>query len=205
MPKPYGYSDTVFFNCPFDDDYMPIFRAIIFTIYRCGFYPKSALSEDNGLDNRIDKISRMIRACRYGVHDISRTELNGNGLPRFNMPFELGIFYGAKQFGDRRQKEKNALILERVKYLYQQYLSDLNGVDTKAHNNDPLEAIQKVRDWLRATSLRSTIPSYAVVRNAYLEFEAIFPEIASNLQIEANEIHFNDFCVIVEDFIAASQ
>src|SRR3954467_8306304 len=98
MPE---YNDSVFVNCPFDDEYIPILRAIIFTIYRCGFFPVSALAEDDGLDNRLNKIERLIENCKYGVHDISRTELNVNGLPRFNMPFELGVFFGAKRFGDR--------------------------------------------------------------------------------------------------------
>src|ERR1019366_2769141 len=104
------YNDSVFVNCPFDPDYTAILRAIIFTIYRCGFFPITALVEDNGLDNRLAKIERLIESCRYGVHDISRTELNTHGLPRFNMPFELGIFFGAKKFGNEAQKNKIAII-----------------------------------------------------------------------------------------------
>ncbi|HTI92179.1 MAG TPA: hypothetical protein VL727_16410 [Puia sp.] len=34
-----GYNDSVFINCPFDDEYVPILRAIIYTVYRCGFSP----------------------------------------------------------------------------------------------------------------------------------------------------------------------
>ena len=49
----------------------------------------------------------MIADCRYGIHDISRTELDrDSGLPRFNMPLELGIFLGAKRFGAEEQKRK---------------------------------------------------------------------------------------------------
>lgn len=180
---------------------MPIFRAIIFTIYRCGFYPKSALADDNGLENRVDKIIRMIRGCRFGVHDISRTEVNAQGLPRFNMPFELGVFYGASKFGIKEQKQKIALILERKKYLYQQYISDLNGVDTKSHNNDPLEAIHKVRDWLRTASQRKTVPSFATVREDYQDFEDKLPDIAANLKFEIDDIIFDDLCVIIEEFV----
>jgi hypothetical protein len=93
--------DYVFINCPFDEEYAPILRAIVFCIYRCGFIPTTALNEDNALDNRLQKIERCIEKCRYGIHDISRTELNTNNLPRFNMPFELGMFFGAKRFGDK--------------------------------------------------------------------------------------------------------
>ena len=110
---PADYNNSVFVNCPFDDEYQPLFRALIFAIYRCGFSPKSALAEDDGLVNRIDKLIRIIEECRLGIHDISRTELNEINLPRFNMPFELGIYFGAKKHGNKIQKSKSAMILER--------------------------------------------------------------------------------------------
>src|SRR6266700_8285702 len=114
-----GYNDSVFINCPFDDKYNPMFRAIIYVVYRCGFFPKTALDEDDGTDNRLAKIMGKIKHCRYGLHDLSRIELNQDGYPRFNMPFELGIFFGAKNLGDKLQKSKNALVFEQKKYTYQ--------------------------------------------------------------------------------------
>jgi len=48
------------------------------------------------------------------------------------MPLELGIFLGAKRFGGPKQKRKNCLILDREKYRYQQYCSDIAGQDIKA-------------------------------------------------------------------------
>src|SRR5438876_5958145 len=122
-----GYNDYIFVNCPFDEEYMLLLQAIIYSIYRCGFIPQCALGEDDASDTRIDKIIRCIENCKYGIHDISRIQLNVNGFPRFNMPFELGIFFGAKRFGIKEQKNKNALVFERTKYTYQQYISDLNG------------------------------------------------------------------------------
>jgi hypothetical protein len=103
--------------------------AMVFTVYRCGFIPRSALEEDNALENRLSKIEKIIRECKFGIHDISRTEVNANGLPRFNMPFELGMFFGLKSHPDEHHK-KVALVLEKQKYLYQQYISDLSGIDT---------------------------------------------------------------------------
>jgi hypothetical protein len=70
-----------------------------------------------------------------------RTETNSESLPRFNMPFEAGLFFGARKFGNTQQKTKIALVLEREKFLYQHFISDLNGIDTKAHNNEPEKAI----------------------------------------------------------------
>ena len=43
-------------------------------------------------DLRLLKILCIIGECRLGIHDISRTELDAaSGLPRFNMPLELGL------------------------------------------------------------------------------------------------------------------
>ena len=54
--------------------------------------PRCALEVDDAGQFRIDKILAMVRGCRLGVQDISRTELDTvYQLPRFNMPFELGV------------------------------------------------------------------------------------------------------------------
>ena len=81
----------VFINCPFSADYQLSFQAIVFTIVRSGFKPRCARENDDGGEVRIDKICRIIRDCPYSVHDLSMTELDAaSGLPRFNMPLELG-------------------------------------------------------------------------------------------------------------------
>ena len=103
--------DDVFINCPFDDEFQPIFRAITFTVFACGFRLRTALELDDGLYPRLDKILNMIGECALGIHDLSRTELDSiNNLPRFNMPFEFGIFVGAKRFGSEIQEKKRALV-----------------------------------------------------------------------------------------------
>jgi hypothetical protein len=92
MPAP--PSASVFINCPFDDQYQPIFEAIVFGISACGFLPRCAKELPDGGDIRIDNICQLIRDCDYSVHDISRTEVADQPyqLPRFNMPLELGLF-----------------------------------------------------------------------------------------------------------------
>jgi hypothetical protein len=64
----------------------------------------------------------------FGVHDISMTELDRlTGLPRFNMPLELGLFLGAHRFGSKDQRRKVALILDRERYRCQAFISDIAG------------------------------------------------------------------------------
>lgn len=108
------YNDNVFINCPFDSAYKPLFDAMVFAVYDCGFVARCALEEDDASEARIDKIYSIIADCRYGIHDISRTELDtDSNLPRFNMPLELGVFLGAKKFGIEEQKRKKSLVLDR--------------------------------------------------------------------------------------------
>ena len=96
--QPTDYNNNVFINCPFDSDYKPLFDAMIFTVHDCGFIARCALEEDDASQVRIDKIYSIIADCRYGIHDISRTQLDAaSGFSRFNMPLELGIFLGAKK------------------------------------------------------------------------------------------------------------
>lgn len=200
-----AYSKLVFINCPFDKEYMPILYAIIYTIYRCGFYPQMALGEDDASDSRLDKIIRFIERCKYGIHDISRTESNENGLPRFNMPFELGLFFGAKRFGVSEQKTKIALVFEKTKYSYMQCISDLNGIDTKEHNNDPMAAIKKVRDWLSTSSKRKGLPHYRVIQNEYAQFLVKFSKTAVKTGFDMSDIPFTDLCALVEERISKIQ
>lgn len=197
--KQVPYEDAVFINCPFDDAYVPLLRAIVFTVMRCGFVCRSAMEEDNGLQNRLDKIQRIIAQCKYGVHDISRTDLNANDLPRFNMPFELGLFFGAHRFGNLKQRSKNALIFDVERFRYQAFISDLNGVDIKEHQNNPVIVIQKLRNWLCIASGQKHMVGYNMIIAAYKELCERFAAILKRLGMDNDNLTFNDFCLIVEE------
>jgi hypothetical protein len=118
-------TDDVFINCPFDQAYAPIFQALIFCIYSCAFRPRSARELDDSGQLRMEKLYALIEECRYGIHDLSRTEPDAaSGLPRFNMPLELGLFLGAKKYGDAAQKLKRALVLDVEPFRYQRFISN---------------------------------------------------------------------------------
>jgi len=152
------------------------------------------MEEDDASNTRIQKIELLILNCRFGIHDISRTELDKESqLPRFNMPFELGIFWGAKKFGNKQQKEKVALVFEKLKYSYQKYLSDINGVDIKAHNNDIEKVITQIRNWLFTTTSKNTIPLPSQIIRSYKYF--IYNKLPVSLALhhtDINDLTFND-------------
>lgn len=103
---------NTFINCPFDEDYKALHEALVFAVHDCGYVARSAQEFDDSSVIRIQKIYALIKNARYGIHDLSRTELDSlHGLPRFNMPLELGLFLGAKEFGGKAQKNKMCLVL----------------------------------------------------------------------------------------------
>ncbi|HEV7590252.1 MAG TPA: hypothetical protein VGO40_19235 [Longimicrobium sp.] len=186
------YARSVFINCPFDRRYKPLFHAIIFAVQDCGFSARSALEVEDAGEERIRKIKRIIRECRYGIHDISRVQLDtGSRLPRFNMPLELGLFLGAQEYGHDEQVEKRSLILDRDRYRYQQFCSDIAGQDIRAHDNDPALAIAAVRAML-TTAMGGTarIPGQAKIHDRYLQFRAELPALCRKLYVKPAELQF---------------
>jgi hypothetical protein len=184
----------VFINCPFDRAYEPLFRAAVFTVIDCGFKPRCALEVDDASEVRIEKICRIIAECRFGIHDLSRTEADAPlNLPRFNMPLELGIFLGAKRFGGSDQTRKSCLILDTEPYRYQAFISDIAGQDVHAHGGDVVRLIRAVRDWLRASSRRKMLPSGALVAERFHNFEGALPVLCRRLDLNEAELTFADY------------
>jgi hypothetical protein len=138
----------VFINCPFDPEYQPLFYPLVFAIHDAGFIARCALETIDSGDTRLMKIIKIIEQCKYGIHDISRTELSvASHLPRFNMPFECGLFWGCLHYG-QKQQSKRIMVLDSEENRYQASLSDIAGQDINVHHNDPQVLIDKVRVWL---------------------------------------------------------
>lgn len=195
------FATGVFINCPFDAKYKPLFDCLVFTTIYCGYLARSAREIDDGSQVRIDKIFRIIEESRFGIHDLSRTELDrATALPRFNMPLELGIFLGAKRFGSDVQKSKCCLILDRSAFRYQKFISDIAGQDIRAHGDSSAKLISIARDWLRSVSSRS-IPGGAEIYRQYRLFGKALPAICRSLQLKPTEMTFNDYTNIVTEWL----
>lgn len=196
------FADSVFINCPFDSDYWPIFEAIVFCIVDCGFAPRSALEFTDSGEVRVHKLRDLIRACKYAVHDLSRVELSpATGLPRFNMPFELGLDLGARFYGPKPLQTKQCLILEAVQYANQRAISDLAGQDPRYHKNSPTEAIHVVRDWLQGSSERKTVPGPARITARFVTFSKVIPDLATAAGLDRNKLSFIDYVLMVEEWL----
>jgi hypothetical protein len=193
------YQRQVFINCPFDEEYLPLLRAIAFVLKACEYVPRCALEADSATEVRVEKILRIIGECGLSIHDISRTQLDRKSkLPRFNMPFELGLFLGAAKLGGARQQQKGALILDVEPYRYQQFLSDIAGQDIRAHGNDPGTAIGAVRNWLNThSSDNRVLPGKAALVKQYSLFQKQLPAMLKYLQLKEAEISFVDWSRLI--------
>lgn len=144
------FEQNVFVNCPFDQQYLPLLRPLLFTVVYLGLKPRIALEAMDAGQARLDKIVELIRESKLGIHDLSRIQAAKEGeLFRLNMPFELGIDFGCRLFGRGRQRDKKSLVLEAEAYRYKAALSDLSGADIESHGNEPYRVIRVVRNWLK--------------------------------------------------------
>lgn len=202
-----AYKNSVFLNIPLDRKYRPLLRAIVFAVYDCGFVARCALEDEDTGEVRIDKIYRLIAASKYGIHDISRTTLDSrNRLPRFNMPLELGIFLGARHFGQKRHALKRALVLDADQYRYRRFCSDISGQDIRSHQNSTALAIRSVRNWLRNTPDTKGVvfPSAERICERYAVFEQQLPRICKGFALTEPTLEFNDYTTLVVGWLRAN-
>jgi hypothetical protein len=179
----------VFVNCPFDDSYLPCFEALLFAITLSGYRVRCALEESDAGDIRFAKLARLIAGSDDTIHDLSRTTINDHGLPRFNMPFELGLAMGARNFGEGRQRSKRTCIMVARDHTLPRYLSDLSGADPMAHNDDAHTIIRIVRDHLHTAPDGRRLPGAAHMIELFERFSADRPLLARQASLTLAETH----------------
>jgi len=163
------FESNVFINCPFDKFYVPLLQPLLFTVLYLDLNPLVSETKSSG-QIRVEQIKKLIFNSKYSIHDISRSEaLKENDLPRFNMPFEMGLDLGCQSFGKKKLNFKKSLVLEKTRYHYQKIISDIAGQDIENHNDNPEELVRKVRNWFAAV-LNNHQPSPTLIWDAYNEF-----------------------------------
>jgi len=193
---------NVFINCPFDHEYQFLEDVIVFTVIDCGFKPRSA-KESSATTNRIIKIEKIIEECDYGIHDISRTDLDvKNKLPRFNMPLELGLFLGARRYGNKKHQRKECLIFDEDMWRYEKFISDLKGHDIVGHQKDPIKVICSIRNFLAEAIENQKIFSGKIIYNRY----SVFSDWLQKNYYEADgdkreDLSFSKFSQVISEFL----
>jgi hypothetical protein len=95
----------VFINVPFDAEYENTFLALIASLVGLGLNPRCVLEVPPAID-RLRRLYSLIRSCPFSLHDLSRVQVGRTGpfrVPRFNMPFELGLAAAVALDNDQHQ------------------------------------------------------------------------------------------------------
>lgn len=126
---------TVFLNVPFDSKYEPLFVALIASLVALKRQPTCVLDVPGDGAVRRDRLIEHIADCELSIHDLSRVQsgrVNNSLVPRFNMPFELGLAMAIARF-DRQRPKHGLFVLEEKRHRLRWTLSDVNGIDPQIH------------------------------------------------------------------------
>jgi hypothetical protein len=89
---------------------------------------------------------------------------------------------------------KSCLVLDRGKYRYQEFISDIVGQDISAHGDEPERAIKAVRDWL-AVSKAGFVrpPGGAAISKRLSKFMRELPAICAKAELQLDELTFVEY------------
>ncbi len=175
------FDSSVFINCPYDEEYRDLLRALLFVLKRLGLEPRLASERFNSAEPRMEKICELIPLCKFSIHDLSRTAADPRtNLARMNMPFELGIDWGWDLAERNRLKLKVGklkafLILEELSGGLKTAASDLGQSDFKTHGSDPRLLTQAVRAffWDKPISMsKEDFPDPSILWKEFNDFMA---------------------------------
>jgi hypothetical protein len=193
-------NSLVFINCPFDSDYQPLLEAIVFAVSACQYTPRCASEIIGSGYNRLHKILDLIDICDLSIHDISRVELTKNQLPRFNMPFELGLALGRKT---NKEHAAKLLVLDCEPLRYLEFLSDLRGCDPLAHKGNPHTVITQVRNWLSSYHMMP-LNGPAHLIEWFKAFSKDLPDICLAWGFDRQDMPFKDLVFSVHYWLEAN-
>ena len=200
------FETNVFINCPFDEEFKTLLRPMLFSLIYFQLEPKISQTESSA-NVRVNQIKQHIRNSKYSIHDLSRSKpMKKNELPRFNMPYELGLDIGCATFGSKNYASKKILILETERYYYQKIISDIAGQDIENHNDDTATLIRKMRNWFSTVDSSNSYPSANKVWIAYNQF---YEDITKTLTdegftaIEIENMPTSDFIKFSKDWISS--
>lgn len=152
---------SAFINVPYDQQFEPLFLALIAGLTGFGLIPQAVL-QIPGSQRRLDRLFALMYSCRYSFHDLSRVELDAKrpATPRFNMPFELGL---AVAWAERVDRKHKWYVLEGKEYRVAKSLSDLDGTQIYIHGGTPTGVLRQLTNALARTKNQPTVKDLKAV------------------------------------------
>jgi hypothetical protein len=137
-------ASDVFINIPFDRRNEYLYLSLIAAIVGLGLAPRCVVEIRHDAA-RLKRIFDLIRSCKYSIHDLSAVRLSRGPfrVPRFNMPFELGLAAAVSLSTNGRQKFR---VMDAVPHRVTQSLSDLGGYDAFVHRRTAAGVFEAVAD-----------------------------------------------------------
>ena len=163
--------ESVFLNIPYDNEFEDLYVAYIVGLTQLGLRVKASLAVPN--QGRLETIIGLIVKSDYSIHDLSRIEIS-KGIPRFNMPVELGLaLYRSHATNGRHW----VYVFESKPYRAQKTTSDINGIDPQIHHGTPKGVMAGLRNILRQPGDVTTVPEMLI---SYDAVKRKLPELRRN-------------------------
>ena len=141
---------SVFINAPYGPEHQDIFLAYLVGAVALGLSPRAAIEFLNTRDSQLEHIYGLLRQCAFSFHDLSFVTLDkGVGLPRFNMPLELGMAI-SEQLHTTRQTSKTHLWIafESVRFRSDMTSSDIKGYPILVHDGTSSGVLRELANHL---------------------------------------------------------
>jgi len=185
--------ESVFLNIPYDKGFEDLYLAYIVGLTQLGLRVNATLAVPN--QGRLETIIVLIGKSNFSIHDLSRIELS-KGIPRFNMPVELGLaLYRSHETKGRHR----VYVFESKPYRAQQTTSDINGIDPQIHHGTPKGVMAGLRNIFRQPGDVTTVPEMLI---SYRAVKRKLPELRLNAGgkslFEASVFHDLTLAALVE-------
>jgi hypothetical protein len=162
---------SVFLNIPYDRRFENLYLAYGVGLTQLGLHVNVTLAVPN--QGRLERIVELIEKSDASIHDLSRIEIT-SGVPRFNMPFELGLAL----YRSRATKGRHLVFLfEKKAYRMQRSTSDINGIDPLIHNGNPKGVMAGLRNIFFQPKGTTTVPE---MLSSYRAVKRKLPELRKN-------------------------
>jgi hypothetical protein len=152
---------SVFLNIPYDSKFEDLYLAYVVGLTQLGLKINLTLAAPN--QGRLDRIFRLIERSAVSIHDPSRIELS-SGIPRFNMPLELGLALYHSRTTRGRHK---VFVFESKPWRMQRSTSDISGIDPQIHSKRPKGVMAGLRNIFYqadGTTVPEMLSSYRAVK-----------------------------------------
>ena len=161
---------SVFLNIPYDSQFEELYLAYIVGLTQLGLKINATLAVPN--QDRLKRIVGLIEKSEVSIHDLSRIE-SSSGVPRFNMPLELGLALFRSHITRGRHR---VFVFEKKAYRVQRSTSDVNGIDPQIHKGRPKGVMAGLRN-IFYQSDGTTVPE---MLSSYRAVKRKLPELRRN-------------------------